>query len=128
MLEPALGSDPAAAIGHAPHAAVPQEVIQVLVEAIQDLRHAVDPVVSIRPLSISETAKALRCRRDQVEKLIYGGSLPCIERNGRRYVLPSDVRDYLRNESRCWAPRTRRAPVKRVKLEDVDPALREFFT
>lgn len=128
MPEPALGSDPSAAIGHAPHVAVPQEVLQALVEAIQDLRDAIDPVEAIRPLSISETAKVLRCRRDQVDTLIHGGSLPCIERNGRRYVLPSDVRDYLRNESRCRAPRTRRAPVKRLRMEDVDPALREFFT
>lgn len=128
MLEPPLGDDSAAASGHAPHFAVPQEVIQALVDAIQDLRRAVDPVESMRPLSISEAAKALRCRRNQVEELIYGGSLPCIERNGRRYVLPSDVRNYLRTESRCWAPRPRRVSVKRIKMEDVDPALREFFT
>lgn len=128
MVEPTSSNDPVTASGHAPHAVVPQEVIEDLVEAIRDLRRAVDPVESMRPLSISETAKALRCRRDQVEKLILGGSLPCIERNGRRYALPSDVHDYLRNESRYRAPRTRRAPVKRLKKEDVDPALREFFT
>lgn len=128
MAEAKSNSDPAEATGHARHVAVPRNIIEDLIDAIQELRHAVDPVESMRPLSISEAAKALRCRRDQVDTLIHGGSLPCIKRNGRRYVLQSDIRDYLRNESRCLAPRPRRASVKRLKMEDVDPALREFFT
>lgn len=128
MSEPTSSNDPPATSEHAPYAVVPQNVIEDLLEAIRDLRNAVDPIALMRPLSISEAAKTLRCRWAQVEQLMNTGSIPYIKRNGRRYVLPSDVRDWLRKESRCVAPRPRRASsARRVKLEDVDPALREFF-
>ena len=128
MVEPTSSNDPAATSEDAPYAVVPKNVIEDLVEAIRDLRNAVDPIELMRPLSISEAAKALRCRRDQVTKLMDSGSMPCIERTGRRYVLPSDVGKWLRHESECLAPRPhRRVSAARMKMEDVDPALREFF-
>lgn len=128
MSEPTSSNDPPATSEHAPYAVVPQNVIEDLLEAIRDLRNAVDPIVSMRPLSIDEAAKTLRCRRACVEELINTGSIPYIKRNGRRYVLPSDLRKWLRKESMRAAPHPRRASSRRrVKLEDVDPALREFF-
>ncbi len=107
---------------------VPAEVLEELVEVPRDLRNAVDPVEPIRPLSIAEAARALRCRRSEVEKLIENGAMPHIKRNGRRYILPSDVSQWLRNESERKSPtRKRRTTKSRIDMEDVDPALREFF-
>lgn len=107
---------------------VPTKVLEDLIEAIRDLRSTVDPVEPMRPLSIAEAAKTLRCRRSEVEKLIANGAMPYIKRNGRRYILPSDIAQWLRNESeRQLPPKGRRRPRHRLKPEDVDPALREFF-
>ena len=108
------------------------DVFEALVEVLRDLRHAVDPVESIRPLSIAEAARALRCRRSEVEKLIENGAMPYIKRNGRRYVLPGDVSRWLRNESEREATvrskkDRRKARKAYINIEDIDPALREFF-
>lgn len=109
--------------------AVPTKLIEELVEAIRDLRGAIDPIEPMRPLSIDEAARVLRCRRAEVEKLIADGSMPHIKRNGRRYILPSDISQRLRNESTRQAPRKpRRTARVRLDLEDIDPALREFFS
>jgi hypothetical protein len=63
-----------------------------------------------------------------VKKPMDSGLMPCIRRNGRRYILPSEVGKWLRSESRFVAPRPdRRGSAPRMKMEDVDPALREFF-
>jgi len=107
---------------------VPTKVLEDLIEAIRDLRSAVDPVEPMRPLSIAEAAKTLRCRRSEVESLLQKGAMPYIKRNGRRYILPSDIAQWLRNESeRQLPPKGRRRPRHRLRAEDVDPALREFF-
>ena len=74
------------------------EVFGILIDVLRDLRNAVDPTSPIRPLSIAEAAKALRCRRSEVESLIENGVMPCINRNGRRYILPSDISARLRKE------------------------------
>ncbi len=107
---------------------LPTKLIEELIEAIQDLRSARNPAEAMRPLSIDEAAKTLRCRRSEVEKLIANGAMPYIKRNGRRYILPSDIAQWLKNESeRQLPPKGRRRPRHRLKPEDVDPALREFF-
>jgi excisionase family DNA binding protein len=107
---------------------VPTKLIEELIEAIQDLRSVRNPAEAMRPLSIAEAAKTLRCRRSEVEKLIANGAMPYIKRNSRRYILPSEIAQWLRNESeRQLLPKGRRRPRHRLKPEDVDPALREFF-
>jgi hypothetical protein len=108
--------------------AVLAKVFAELVDVLRDLRNAVDPVGPIRPLSIAEAAKALRCRRGDVECLIENGTIPCIDRNGRRYILPSDIGALLRKESVRKSPtRRRRATKNQVDTGDIYPALREFF-
>ncbi len=104
------------------------EVFGELIEVLRDLRSVVDPTGPIRPLSIAEAAKALRCRRSEVESLIENGAMPCINRNGRRYILPSDISARLRKES-VRKPTNRRQTITRTRIddEDIDPALREFF-
>jgi hypothetical protein len=104
------------------------KLIEELVEVLRDLRNAVDPVEPIRPLNIDEAARALRCRRSEVEGLIDSGAMPHISRSGRRYILPSDIGQWLRNESERKSPRrNRKVTASRIDMEDVDPALREFF-
>ena len=104
------------------------EVFGELIEVLRDLRNVVDPASTIRPLSIAEAAKALRCRRSEVESLIENGAMPCINRNGRRYILPSDISHWLRKESVRKSPKRRRTTTRsRIDTEDIDPALREFF-
>ena len=75
------------------------EVVADLVEILRDLRSVIDPAGAVRPLNIAEAARAMRCRRSDVQRLIDRGAIPCIRRNGRRYVLPSDVGQWLRNEA-----------------------------
>ena len=107
---------------------VPSEVVEQLVEVLRDLRHAVDPAGPMRPLSIAEAAKAMRCRRSEVESLLENGAMPFINRNGRRYILPSDISHWLRKESVRESPKRRRTIARsRIDTEDIDPALREFF-
>ena len=104
------------------------EVFWELIEVLRDLRNVVDPTAPIRPLSIAEAAKALRCRRSEVERLIEDGAMPCIDRNGRRYILPSDICARLRKESVSKPTNGRRTITRsRIDTEDIDPALREFF-
>ena len=104
------------------------EVVAELIEVLRGLRNIVDPAGPLRPLSIAEAAKALRCRRSEVESLIENGTMPCINRNGRRYILPSDISARLRKES-VRKPTNRRRTIMRslIDTEDIDPALREFF-
>ena len=107
---------------------VPSEVVEQLVEVLRDLRTAVDPAGPMRPLSIAEAAKTMRCRRSEVESLIEKGAMPFINRNGRRYILPSDVSHWLRKESVRESPKRRRTVTRApIDAEDIDPALREFF-
>ena len=47
MVEPTSTDDLATTSEHASSAVVPQKVIEDLVEAIRDLRHAVDPVANL---------------------------------------------------------------------------------
>jgi len=104
------------------------EVVEQLVEVLRDLRTAVDPVGPMRPLSIAEAAKVMRCRRSEVESLLENGAMPFIKRNGRRYILPSDISNWLRKESVRESPKRRRTVTRlRVDTEDIDPVLREFF-
>ncbi len=103
-------------------------LLDELVEVLHGLRATLDPVEQLRPLSLDEAAKSMRCRRNHVERLIAKGELPCIRRDGRRYVLPSDVQQVLRAEAKR-RPQPKRPGIKRppANLEDVDPAMREFF-
>lgn len=104
------------------------EVVEQLVEVLRDLRNAVGPVGPMRPLSIAEPAKAMRCRRSEVESLIANGAMPFISRNGRRYILPSDISHWLRKESARKSPKRKRTTTRsQIDSEDIDPALREFF-
>ncbi len=104
------------------------EVVEQLVEVLRDLRNAVGPVGPMRPLSVAEAAKAMRCRRSEVESLIENGAMPFINRNGRRYILPSDISHWLRKESARESPKRRRTITRsQIDNEDIDPALREFF-
>lgn len=103
-------------------------VFEELVDALRELRHAVDPSGPMRPLSIAEAAKAMRCRRSEVENLLETGALPFIDRKGRRYLLPSDISQWLRRETVRNLPKTRRNTKGfQTEDEDIDPALREFF-
>lgn len=107
---------------------IPSEVVEQLVEVLRDLRTAVDPVGPMRPLSIAEAAKAMRCRRSEVEGLLENGAMSYIKRNGRRYILPSDISNWLRKESVRESPKRGRMVARtRRDAEDIDPALREFF-
>ena len=102
------------------------EVFAKLIEVLRDLRSVVDPTGPIRPLSIAEAAKALRCRRSEVKSLIENGAMPCINRNGHRYILPSDISAWLRKESvRKSSNRRRRATKNQIDTEDIDPSLEE---
>lgn len=113
---------------HDTFSVVPTKVVEELVEALRDLRNAVDPIEPMRPLSIAEAAKVLRCRRSEVEKLIEDGAMPYIRRNDRRYVLPSVVGQWLRNESARKPSKRRINSTKlHIDVEDIDPALRKFF-
>lgn len=104
------------------------DIFAELVEVLRDLRSVVDPAGPIRPFTIAEAAKAMRCRRSEVESLIENGGMPCINRNGRRYILPSDISQWLRRESvRKCSKRTRTARMSQIDNEDIDPGLREFF-
>ena len=70
----------------------------------------------------------MRCRRSEVESLLEKGAMPFINRNGRRYILPSDISHWLRKESVRESPKRRRTVTRaRIDTEDIDPALREFF-
>ena len=63
-----------------------------------------------------------------MESLIENGAMPCINRNGRRYILPSDISHWLRKESVRESPKKRRTTVRsQIDNDDIDPALREFF-
>jgi hypothetical protein len=75
-----------------------------------------------------QVRKALRCRRSKVESLIENGAMPCINRNGRRYILPSDISARLRKES-VKKPTNKRRTITRARIdhEDIDPGLREFL-
>ncbi len=104
------------------------EVVADLVEILRDLRSVIDPAGAVRPLNIAEAARAMRCRRSDVQSLIDRGAIPCIRRNGRRYILPSDISQWLRKESvRKSSKRTRTARMSQIDNEDIDPGLREFF-
>ena len=103
-----------------------------LIEILLLLRQAVGPIGHLRPLSLDEAAKALRCRRSDVEALIYNGVLPVIKRNGRRYLLPGDIQKRLREEIEYErANRDKKHGHKPkhslVNPKDIDPALKEFF-
>lgn len=111
---------------------VPLELLEEAVSVLHDLRRSVCPLEQIRPLSIAEAAKALRCRRQEVEYLIHKGSLPFIKRHGRRYILPDDIHRRLKDETECENPQdrqTRHHLSKNIspKINDIDPHLREFF-
>lgn len=112
--------------------AVPQELLDEAIDVLHDLRRSVCPIEQIRPLSIAETAKALRCRRKEVEFLIDGGLLPFIKRHGRRYILPVDIHRRLREETEYeksdlqYRKRHSTKP-SRPEMQDIDPSLQEFF-
>ena len=112
--------------------AIPQELLDEAMDALQDLRRSVCPTEQIRPLNIAEAAKALRCRRKEVEHLIDTGILPFIKRHGRRYILPADIHRRLREETECenLDHRHRNNHTRRrlhSETQDIDPSLREFF-
>ena len=108
---------------------VPQELLKDMLEVLQDLRKFVSTAGQIRPLSIAEAAKALRCRREEIENLINRGILPVIKRNGSRYVLPADILQRLRNETEIEVKRTKTQKRKHTHPPkgDIDPCLQEFF-
>jgi len=112
--------------------AIPQELLDEAMDVLQDLRRSVCPIEQIRPLSIAEAAKALRCRRKEVEHLIDDGILPFIKRHGRRYILPVDIHRRLKEEAEFENPDHKRRKnhiSKRIRpeIQDIDPSLREFF-
>ena len=112
--------------------AVPQDFLQEAIDVLHDLRRSVCPIEQIRPLSIAEAARALRCRRKEVEHLIEGGILPFIKRHGRRYILPVDIHRRLKEEVEFENPDHERrknhiSERKHPEIQDIDPSLREFF-
>ena len=111
---------------------IPQELLDEAMNVLQDLRRSVCPIEQVRPLSIAEAAKALRCRRKEVERLINDGILPFIKRHGRRYILPVDIHRRLKEEAEFENPDHKRRKnhlSKRIRpeIQDIDPSLREFF-
>ena len=78
--------------------AIPQELLDEAMDVLQDLRRSICPIEQIRPLSIAEAAKALRCRRKEVEYLIDDGILLFIKQHGCRYILPVDIHRRLKQE------------------------------
>ena len=112
--------------------AVPQELLDEAIDVLQDLRRYVCPIEQIRPLSIAEAAKALRCRRKEVEHLIDRGILPFIKRHERRYILPADIHRRLREETELERAdlnhrKEHTSKQLRPQTQDIDPSLREFF-
>ena len=112
--------------------AIPQELLDEAIDALQDLRRSACPIEQIRPLSIAEAGKALRCRRKEVEHLINDGIIPFIKRHGRRYILPVDIHRRLKEEVEFENPDHKRrknhiSERKHPEIQDIDPSLREFF-
>ena len=112
--------------------AVPQDFLQEAIDVLHDLRRSVCPIEQIRPLSIAEAARALRCRRKEVEHLIEGGILPFIKRHGRRYILPVDIHRRLKEEAEfeeSEAKHRKKYTSKKIRpeIQNIDPSLREFF-
>jgi len=112
--------------------AVPQEFLQEAIDVLHDLRRSVCPIEQIRPLSIAEAARALRCRRKEVEHLIDEGVLPFVKRHGRRYILPADLHRRLKEEAGFEKAehKSRKKHISkqiRPDLQGIDPSLREFF-
>lgn len=109
----------------------PTALYQELLDTLVDVRRFINPVEQLRPLTVAEAAKALRCRRTEVERLIDDGKLPVIKRHGRRYLLPADVHRRLREESENDVPnngrKTHRRCSSRPDSDTVDPRLPEFF-
>lgn len=108
------------------------ELLGETIDVLDGLRRAMNPIHQIRPLSIAEAAKALRCRRQEVELLIQRGILPFIKRHGRRYILPADLNRRLREEVEFGKKEKRSKPhhlsaSKTIDKEGIDPALIEFF-
>lgn len=107
------------------------KLIEEAIDILQGLRGAMNPIHQIRPLSIAEAAKALRCRRKEVDLLIQRGILPVIKRHGRRYILPADINRRLREEVEFEQskkrPRTHRLLISETDDKSIDPALKEFF-
>ena len=112
---------------------IPQELLDEAMDVLQDLRRSICPIEQIRPLSIAEAAKALRCRRKEVEQLINDGILPFIKRHGRRYILPVDIHRRLKEEAGFENSDHNKHRKNRIskrihsKIQDIDPILREFF-
>ena len=99
---------------------------------LHDLRRIVCPLHQLRPLSVAEAAKALRCRRKEVEALIREGNLPFIKRRGRRYILPADIHKRLKEESQCETSSDghvmrHASKYPQSEIGDIDPYLCEFF-
>ena len=112
--------------------AIPQELLDEAIDVIHDLRRSVCPIEQIRPLSIADAARALRCRRKEVEHLIEGGILPFIKRHGRRYILPVDIHRRLKEEAEfeeSEAKHRKKYTSKKIRpeIQNIDPSLREFF-
>ena len=112
--------------------AIPQELLDEAMDVLHDLRRSVCQIEQVRPLSIAEAAKALRCRRKEVEHLINDGILPFIKRHGRRYILPSDIHRRLKEEAEFENSdhKHRKNHISKQihpEIQDIDPSLREFF-
>jgi len=108
------------------------KLLEEAIDVLQGLRRAMNPIHQLRPLSIAEAAKALRCRREEVDSLIQRGILPVIRRHGRRYILPADINRRLREEAE-FEEKRKKSSTRRLSIFEtneginIDPALKEFF-
>ena len=108
------------------------EIFEEMIDVLHGLRRMMNPIHQIRPLNIAEAAKALRCRREEVELLIERGILPVIKRHGCRYLLPADLNRRLREEAE-FEEKRKKSSTRRLSISEtndginIDPALKEFF-
>ncbi len=85
------------------------EAIGELARQIEALKKGSDPIEQTRPWSIDETARAMRCRRSDVERYLDTGQLEFIRQHGARYVLQEDVRRLQRERAKRKQPCQRRS-------------------
>ena len=103
-----------------------RKAIGELARQIQALKKRSDPIEQARPWSIEETARAMRCRRSDVERYLDTGELEFILQNGARYILQEDVRRLQRKRAKRKQPRRNGTPAS-ARPDEIDPRLAKYF-